>query len=126
MAFPKKQKKKKKHRNPVMDYMGYVLMRVALFILFLFPARWNLRFACFLGNQMWKHYHRGRQRAMDNLRASFPDKDDDWLKETGRRSFQHIVMLAIDLLFTPRLVRKDNWRQYAEVTNIERAKWMMQ
>ena len=61
------------------------LMRVALFILFLFPVRRNLRFACFLGNLMWKHYHRGRNRAMDNLRASFPDKTDAWLEDDGAK-----------------------------------------
>jgi KDO2-lipid IV(A) lauroyltransferase len=82
MALPKNRKKrKKKQRNPVLDWLGYAVMRVALFILFLFPVRWCLRFACFLGNLMWKHYHRGRQRAMENLRASFPDKDEDWLAE---------------------------------------------
>ncbi len=126
MAFPKKRKKKKKQRNPVLDWLGYALMRVALFILFLFPVRWCLRFGCFLGNLMWKHYHRGRKRAMDNLRASFPDKDDAWLAETGRKSFQHIVMLTIDLMFSPRLVRKDNWRDYARAINFERPKWLMQ
>jgi KDO2-lipid IV(A) lauroyltransferase len=126
MAFPKKQKKKKKKRNPVLDWLGYALMRVILFILFLFPVRRCLRFACFLGNLMWKHYRRGRKRAMDNLRAAYPDETDAWREEVGRKSFQHIVMLTVDLMFTPRLVRKDNWRQYATVTNIERAKWMMQ
>ncbi|MHC4292279.1 MAG: lysophospholipid acyltransferase family protein, partial [Planctomycetota bacterium] len=126
MAFPKKPKRKKKKRNPVLDWLGYAVMRVALFILYLFPVRRNLRFACFLGNLMWKHYDRGRNRAMDNLRASFPNETDAWREDVGRRSFQHIVMLTIDLLFTPRLVRKDNWRNYARVINIERAKWMMQ
>ncbi|OQY05894.1 MAG: hypothetical protein B6I25_04980 [Planctomycetales bacterium 4572_13] len=126
MAFPKKRKKKKKQRNPVVDWLGYALMRVALFILFLFPVRWCLRFGCFLGNLMWKHYHRGRKRAMDNLRASFPDKDEAWLAETGRKSFQHIVMLTIDLMFSPQLVRKDNWRGYARAINFERPKWLMQ
>ncbi len=126
MAFPKKEKKQKHKRNPVLDWLGYAAMRVILFILFLFPVRWNLRFACFLGRLMWKHYKRGRMRAMENLRASFPDKDDAWMEKVGRTSFEHIVMLVIDLLFTPRLVRKDNWRQYARVINIERTKWMMQ
>ena len=126
MTLPKKRKKKKKKRNPVLDWLGYAVMRVALFILYLFPVRRNLRFACFLGNLMWKHYARGRDRAMDNLRASFPNETDAWREDVGRRSFQHIVMLTIDLLFTPRLVRKDNWRNYARVINIERAKWMMQ
>ena len=94
MASTKKDKKKNKHqRNPVLDWLGYAAMRVALFILYLFPVRWNLRFACFLGTLMWKHYHRGRIRALNNLRESFPDKDHTWIEATGLRSFQQIVML---------------------------------
>ena len=37
-----------------------------------------------------------------------------------------LVMLTIDILFTPRLVRKHNWRQYSRFRNAERVKWMMQ
>ncbi|MBL7214475.1 MAG: hypothetical protein ISS71_02220 [Phycisphaerae bacterium] len=125
MSVTKKNKKKKNHkRNPALDWLGYAAMRVALFILYLFPVRWNLRFACFLGTLMWKHYERGRIRAMGNLRASFPEKDEKWLEETGLRSFQHIVMLVIDTLFTPRLLEKGNWSRYIKPMNIERAKWM--
>ena len=124
MAVTKKEKKKKKkQRNIVADWLGYAAMRVGLFILCLFPVRWNLRFACFLGKLMWKHYTRGRIRALDNLRASFPEKDQAWLEATGLRSFQQIVMLTIDVFFTPRLLAKDNWRKYIKPINIERAKW---
>jgi KDO2-lipid IV(A) lauroyltransferase len=35
-------------------------------------------------------------------------------------------MLAVDILFTPKLVRKDNWRKYSYYKNAERAKWLMQ
>ena len=109
-----------------MDWLAYAALRVALFILYRFSVETNLRFACFLGRKMFKHYHRGRKRAIDNLRASFPDKDEHWLIETGRRSFEHIVMLVIDILFSPRLVNRDNWERYSTYINIERAKWMMQ
>jgi KDO2-lipid IV(A) lauroyltransferase len=123
---PKKRKKKKKKAGPVLNWIGYALMRVGLFILFLFPVRSNLKFACFLGNLMWKHYKRGRIRAMDNLRASFPEKSQAELEEIGRKSFQHIVMLTIDIFYSPRLVQRDNWKQYSDLIGIERAKWLMQ
>ena len=35
-------------------------------------------------------------------------------------------MLAVDVLFTPRLVKRHNWRDYSRYKNIERAKWLMQ
>jgi len=120
------KRRKKKNPNPLLDWLAYITLRVALFILYRFSVETNLRFACFLGRCMWKHYHRGRLRALDNLRASFPDKEQQWLIDTGRRSFEHIVMLIIDILFTPRLVKRDNWDQYSTYKNIERAKWMMQ
>jgi KDO2-lipid IV(A) lauroyltransferase len=117
-------KKKKKH-NPVVDWLAYITLRVLVVFLYLFDVETNLNTACFLGRLLWKHYHRGRKRALDNLRASFPEKSEQWIWQTGQRSFEHIAMLAIDVIFTPRLVRKHNWRHYSRYKNVERAKWLM-
>ena len=118
--------KRNRKRNVVVDWLAYAGVRVALFIMYRFSVKANLRFARFLGTQMWKNYHRGRQRAIDNLKASFPDKDDEWIEATGHRSCQQIAMLVIDTLFTPRLVHRDNWDKYSRYKDIERVKWMMQ
>ena len=110
MAEMVTEKKKKKKHNIVVDWLVYISLRVLVQILYLFDVETNLRTARFLGRLLWKYYHRGRQRAMDNLRASFPEKDEQWLRKTGEQSFEQIVMLAVDVLFTPRLVKKNNWR----------------
>ena len=125
MAEQKKPKKKRK-QNPVRDWLLYVAVRVLIIFLYLLDVETNLRFACFLGDLLWKYYHRGRQRALENLRTSFPEKSEAWIWQTGRRSFQQLVMLTIDVLFTPRLVRKHNWRQYSRYKNAEYVKWLMQ
>jgi len=109
-----------------LDWLGYIALRVVVILLYFFDVRTNLNTACFLGRLLWKYYHRGRQRALDNLRASFPDKSEQWLWQTGKRSFEHIAMLAVDVLLTPRLVKKHNWRDYSQYKNIERVKWLMQ
>ncbi|MFA5252022.1 MAG: lysophospholipid acyltransferase family protein [Phycisphaerae bacterium] len=119
------QRKKKKKHNPVKDWLAYIALRILVLFLFLFDVETNLKTACFLGRLLWKHYHRGRNRALENLRASFPEKDEKWIWETGRRSFEHIVMLAVDVLFTPQLVKRDNWRNYSRYKNAERTKWLM-
>ena len=126
MEEPILQKKKKKERSIFLDWLAYIALRVGVIILYFFDVQTNLNTACLLGRLLWKYYHRGRQRALDNLRASFPDKSEEWLRQTGRRSFEHIAMLAIDVLSTPRLVKKHNWREYSRYKNIERAKWLMQ
>ena len=120
---PKKKKKKKPH--PIADWLLYAAVRVFMIFLYLFDVQTSLRFACFLGDLLWKYYQRGRQRALDNLRASFPEKSEEWIEQTGRRSFEQLVMLTIDVLVTPRLVQKHNWRQYARFTKAEYPKWMM-
>ena len=122
---PARKKKKKKH-NPFIDWLAYAGLRVLVIILSLFDIETNLNTACFLGRMLWKYYHRGRKRAMNNLRTSYPEKSEQWLRETGRRSFEHIAMLAVDILFTPRLVKRDNWRRFSYYKNVERAKWLMQ
>jgi KDO2-lipid IV(A) lauroyltransferase len=123
--LPLRKKKKKKH-NPFTDWLSYLALRILIVVLYLFDVETNLNTACFLGRLLWKYYHRGRKRALDNLRASFPEKSEQWIRQTGRRSFEHIVMLTIDVLFTPRLVKKYNWRNYSRYRNVERTKWLMQ
>ena len=125
-SHEKKKKKKKKKHNPFKDWLGYLLLRILIVFLYLFNVETNLNFACFLGRLLWNHYHRGRKRALDNLHASYPEKSEQWIRRTGRRSFEHIVMLVIDVLFTPRLVKTYNWRNYSRYKNTERAKWLMQ
>ncbi len=125
MTGEQRPSKKKKKHNLILDWLLYVVVRILVIFLSLFDVETNLRFACLLGDLLWKHYTRGRERALENLRASFPEKPEDWIQWTGRRSFQQLTMLTIDILFTPRLVRKHNWRQYSRFRYAEQAKWMM-
>jgi KDO2-lipid IV(A) lauroyltransferase len=123
--LPSNEKKKKKKHNPFIDWLAYFVLRILIVFLYIFDVETNLNTACFLGRLLWKHYHRGRNRALDNLRASYPEKSEQWIWRTGRRSFEHLVMLTIDVLFTPRLVKKYNWRYYSRYINVERTKWLM-
>lgn len=125
MANLAPRKKKKKKHNLFTDWLLYFVLRILAVFLHLFDVKTNLNIACFFGRLLWKYYHRGHKRALDNLRASFPEKDEQWFQKTGQRSFEHIAMLAIDVLFTPRLVKKYNWRDYSRYKNVERVKWLM-
>jgi len=126
MADSARRKRKKKKHNRVTDWLVYIGLRLLVVFLGLFSIERNLKTACFLGRGLWKYYHRGRKRALDNLRASYPDKPEQWLEEIGRRSFEHIVMLVMEIIFTPKIVKKENWREYAYFKNAERLKWITQ
>jgi len=126
MAEATAERGKRKKHSPFTDWLCYIALRILVVFLSLFDIETNLNTACFLGRLLWKYYHRGRKRAVDNLRASFPQASSQWIQQTGRRSFEHIAMLAIDILFTPRLVKRFNWRNYSYYKNVERTKWLMQ
>ncbi len=126
MADSNTRKKRKKKHHPFTDWLLYIALRILVLFLSFFDIETNLNTACFLGRLLWKHYHRGRKRALDNLRASYPEKSEQWIWQTGRRSFEHIAMLAIDVLFTSRYTNKHNWQDYSRYKNTERTKWLMQ
>jgi Kdo2-lipid IVA lauroyltransferase/acyltransferase len=117
---------RKKKGNLVTEWLLYAALRVVVALLGVWPVECQLRLARFLGRCLWKFYGRGRGRALENLQASFPDRGVAWRESVGRRSFEQMVMLAVDVLYTPQRVRKDNWRYYSTFKNVERCKWMMQ
>lgn len=119
------KKRKKKKSNIASDWLAYIILRVVVVFLYLFDVETCLGFACFLGRGLWRFYHRGRCRALENLQASFPQSSLQWRENIGRRSFEQIAMLAVDVLLTPRIVKKCNWRDYSCYKNAERAKWLM-
>ncbi len=125
MSQQQEPKKRKKKPHPIRDWLVYVAVRVLMVFLRLVGPRTSLRIACFLGRLLWKYYHRGRQRALENLRASFPEESEEWVQQTGRRSFEQLVMLAVDVLIMPQVVHRHNWRQYARFQHAEYPKWML-
>ncbi len=104
----------------------YISVRVLTALLSVLPVRITLAIACGGGKLLWLCYARGRERALENLRAAYPDENQAWLVNTARRSFEQMAMLGVDMLLTPTLARKENWRQYGEYKNVEHAKWLMQ
>ncbi len=67
MADSSRQKRKKKN-NVVTDLLVYIALRILVIFIYLFDVETNLKTACLLGRLLWKYYHRGRERALDNLR----------------------------------------------------------
>jgi len=112
----KKRKKKKSH--PAVDYLLYLAMRVVALLLTIADVNSSLRLARALGHGLYLIYGRGRERAIANLERSFPERGRAWAERTARRSFEHIVMLAFDVLYTARLVRLSTWRRYIELGDL--------
>ena len=107
-----KKKKKKKKPNIVTDYLIYLIMRIAAMFINMMPPDASTALAKWLGGGLYEIYGRGKKRARENLKNSFPEKDDIWIEQTAKAAMEHIVMLAFDVLKSGRFITPGTWHKY--------------
>jgi KDO2-lipid IV(A) lauroyltransferase len=107
----------KKPRNVFLDRLQYIALRFVSMVLHSFPVDANLQTAKLIGNIMYRVDRKHRERAMANLRRSFPEMSEKHREYLARRSHQDLVKLAVEVLFTTRLIRIDTWAKYVELNN---------
>lgn len=106
-----------KERNKPLDWLVYAALRIVSMLLHVFPVNLNLKTARLIGSIMYAVDKKHRDRALGNLARSFPEKSAAERKVLARRSCQHLVMLAVEVLFTTRLIRIDTWTRYVRLHN---------
>jgi KDO2-lipid IV(A) lauroyltransferase len=111
--------KTKKPRNDLLDRLQYVGLRLVDMALHCFPVGMNLRTAKVLGDIMYAVDRKHRERAMANLRRSFPEKSDRQLQKLARRSMQQLFMLFVEVLFSTRLIHFNTWHRYVDIKNFQ-------
>jgi KDO2-lipid IV(A) lauroyltransferase len=108
-----------KARNDLLDRLTYVALRFVAMALHCFPVDLNLQTAKLIGTLMYALDRRHRDRALGNLRRSFPDMSERQRQRLAARSMQQLVMLAVEVLFTTRLIRLETWAHYCELENFQ-------
>lgn len=106
-----------KPRNDLLDRLQYVGLRLVSMWMHCWPIELNLAAARLLGDFMYAIDKRHRDRAIGNLRRSFPDMAERQRREMARQSMQQLFMLFVEVLFTTRLVRIETIAQVFELTN---------
>lgn len=104
-----------KPRNDLLDRLTYVGVRLVSAALHCFPVDANLQTARLIGDFMYLVDRKHRERAMHNLRRSFPDMSERQQQRLARQCMHQLVMLAIEVLFTTRLIRLDTWVKYCRL-----------
>jgi KDO2-lipid IV(A) lauroyltransferase len=107
----------KPDRNKYVDFLQYIALRTAAMLLHSFPVEANLGLARLLGGVAFRIDKKHRERAMGNLRFSFPDLTEAQREDIGRQSLQSVVMLFIEIMFTTRLIRLETWAEHVELSN---------
>jgi len=97
-------------------------------VLHCFPVDANLRTARWLG-RMWYRFPRwlpligpalarhGR-RAEEHIRLAMPELPEAEVRRIACESMQSLAMLAIEVLFTPRLISLWSWRRYVSLDGL--------
>ncbi|MCK6455694.1 MAG: lysophospholipid acyltransferase family protein [Phycisphaerae bacterium] len=116
-------------RRRGLDYLVYVAVRLATMVFHAFPINANLRTAQLLG-AVWYHMPRWiplvgralgkhRERGESNIRLAMPELPDSEVRRICLASMQSLAMLAIEVLFTPRLITPWTWPRYVRLKNLQ-------
>ena len=108
-----------KRRNDLLDRLQYLGLRFVSMLLHCFPVEANLRTAALIGECMYTIDRKHRDRALGNLRRSFPDMPEKKLRQTARRSMRQMCAFAVEMIFTTRLVKLETWRKYVELRDFQ-------
>jgi Kdo2-lipid IVA lauroyltransferase/acyltransferase len=98
--------------GPLVNYSQYFGARTVAMLLGLFPVNANLGSARAIGSLMYHLDRKHRKRALENLRASFPEKPERELEDIAERSMQQFMGLVMDVLFTTRKINIETWHKY--------------
>lgn len=117
-----------KRRSRVVDYLVYLGVRALAGIFLAFPIEPNLRTARLIGWLWYRLIGRHRQRALEHLRASFGGQlSDQQLARIALRCMQQMVMMAVEVIFMPRLVNAWTWSRYIRLGDLgEALGWLLQ
>ncbi|HVS71482.1 MAG TPA: lysophospholipid acyltransferase family protein [Phycisphaerae bacterium] len=102
----------------IVNFAQYLGARFTAMMLGMFPVNANLRTARAVGAVLYRIDRKHRKRALENLRASFPEKSQAELERIAQRSMQHFIELVMDVLFSTRLINVESWHRYVHLDGL--------
>jgi KDO2-lipid IV(A) lauroyltransferase len=110
-----------KPRNRATDYLVYLALRLFAMFVHMLPMRANYAAAAFVGDMVYRLDKRHRERALENLRASFPDLAPEAHERLARESLRSLMFLGLETLFSTRLITLRSWRRFVRLNDMHRA-----
>ncbi len=117
-----------KKRSRMADYAVYLVVRIAICVVQALSWQATLNLARFLA---WLTYHLDRRHrlvALDNLRHAFGSLDASAQDRLIRDSYLHLVVMVMEMIRLPRILRKHNisdYVNYAEPGDVEQIQAML-
>jgi KDO2-lipid IV(A) lauroyltransferase len=105
-------------RNDLMDRLLYAAIRLGAMLIHCLPVTFCLAAAGRLGRIWYAVDVRHAARARANLHNCFPHLTETQCDQIARQSLEHLFMLGVEILFTPRLIHLHTWRTYVRLDDI--------
>lgn len=100
------------------DYTLYLLLRTLVCILQAVPLSTGRRIARGLAS-LFTDYLPARQKLLKkNLEIAFPELDAAQQRELGRRMWEHLFLMLVEIAHAPRKVREMNWRRHMHLVGV--------
>ena len=109
-----------KERNDFLDRLQYFAARTVAMMMQCWPVNANLRAARRLGDLLYRFDRKHRERALANLRRSFPELTEKERQVLARRSMEELFMFFVVMFYTTRLIRIDSWARYIVLENFQK------
>jgi len=109
-----------KKKPVVQAYAEYFAARVFAMVLQCTSIECSLQWARVLGTLWFRVDKRHRAVALRNLRLAFGGQwDEERIERVARTAFQHFAMVAVEVVWMSRLVRRSTYARYVTFDNWE-------
>jgi len=105
-------------RQRIIWRLQYYALRFVEMGLQCFPIDTNLKSARLAGDLLYRFDKRHRDRAHENLRASFPGASEAAIRRVARQSCEHLIMIGAETLCLPRLMRFNRMLDLVDISEI--------
>ncbi|MGA2067389.1 MAG: lysophospholipid acyltransferase family protein [Thermoguttaceae bacterium] len=105
-------------RNPLVDYLAYVLVRIVIAIVQALPIAMGHSLARGLAWLVGDVLGLRAGVVAENLACAFPDLSAAQRRRLARRMWEHLFLLAVEVAHIPRKVHDTNWRQFVRLRGV--------
>jgi len=99
----------RKKASIVEEWVTYLSARLAGMAITCLPVEQDLKIAASLGRWLYSIDARHRKRTAYHLGLAFEHWTQAQRDQVARQSFEHLLKLVVEAIYTPRLIHSDSW-----------------
>lgn len=101
--------------SPHVAWSQYVGARLMASALLTADVDASLALAKGVASRLYPLFKRHAGRTREHIRAAFPDWPEAKVEETTRQAFEHLAMLGVETIHTPRALHPAAWEKHVDV-----------